>query len=90
MGERIVDRQIMTDQETAGEVRLWQAVLVRAIEEWMSGPAREQRQAEHYLFHDNSDFALVCQSAGLDPDDLRARLNRIRNRHLHQTQPIAA
>jgi hypothetical protein len=90
MGESVLKQKITTEQETVGEVRLWQAVLVRAIEEWMSGPAREQRQAEHYLFHDKSDFALVCQSAGLNPDDLRARLTRIRNRQLHQAQAIAA
>jgi len=90
MGENIVDREIGAQQEIAGEVRLWQAVLVRTIQEWVSGPLRQQLQAEHYLFHDNTDFPRVCQSAGLDPDDLRARLKRIRSRQSHGSDAIAA
>jgi hypothetical protein len=72
-----------------GEVRLWQAVVVRAIQDWMSGHLRQKRQAEHYLFDDNADFESVCQSAGLNADDLRARLTRMRGRRL-QIQPVAA
>lgn len=90
MGESIIEREIGTDLETTGEVRLWQAVLLRTIQEWVSGPLRQQRQAEQYLFHDKKDFPRVCQSAGLDPDDLRARLTRIRSRQSHQTEAIAA
>lgn len=90
MAEDSVEREIVGEEETMGEVRLWQAVVVRAIEDWMSGPARQQRQAEHYIFDDNTEFAVVCQSAGLNADDLRARLSRIRGRHLHQDEAIAA
>jgi hypothetical protein len=72
------EREIATAQETVGEVRLWQAVIVRTIEAWMSGSLRQKRQAESYLFDDNNDFPLVCQAAGLDPDDMRARLSKIR------------
>ena len=90
MGETRIENEIATAQETAGEQRLWQAVLVRTIEEWMSGPLRQKKQAEHYLFDDKTDFALVCQSAGLDPDDLRARLMRIRDRQLRVSEAIAA
>lgn len=90
MGESTIEREIATEQETVGEVRLWQAVLLRTIQEWVSGPLRQHRQAEHYLFHDNTDFPVVCQSAGLDPDDLRARLRRIRSRQSHHSEPIAA
>ena len=98
MGESTIERQterpmepkIATEQETVGEVRLWQAVIVRTIQEWVSGPLRQHRQAEHYLFHDNTDFPRVCQSAGLDPEDLRARLTRIRSRQSHESEPIAA
>ena len=90
MGESIIEREIGTDQETMGEVRLWQAVLLRTIQEWVSGPLRQHRQAEEYLFQDNKDFPRVCQSAGLDPDDLRARLTRIRSRKSHQSEAIAA
>jgi len=59
-------------------VRLWQAVIVTAIQEWISGPLRSKRQAEEYLFQDQKDFPVVCQSAGLDPDRLRTKLNRLR------------
>jgi hypothetical protein len=90
MAEGSVEREIVGAGETTGEVRLWQAVIARTIQEWISGPVRQKRQAEHYLFDDNTDFGVVCQSAGLDPDNLRARLTKIRGRHLHEEQPIAA
>ena len=60
------------------EHRLWTAVLARTIEEWVSGPSRKKREAEQYLFNDNEDFPLVCQSAGIDPGRLRADLRRLR------------
>jgi len=69
MGESTIEREITSEEEITGEVRLWQAVLLRTIQEWVSGPLRQQRQAEHYLFHDNTDFPRVCHSAGLDTAD---------------------
>ncbi len=90
--KKMAENTIGTDligAEMAGELRLWQAVVVRAIQDWISGPTRQQRQAEHYIFEDK-DFALVCQSAGLNADDLRARLSKIRSQHSHQQQAIAA
>ncbi|HXQ26640.1 MAG TPA: hypothetical protein VN822_09560 [Candidatus Acidoferrales bacterium] len=60
------------------EKRLWQAVIVTAIQEWISGPLRSKRQAEEYLFQDQRDFPAVCQSAGMDASRLRAKLNRLR------------
>ena len=60
------------------EKRMWQAVIVTAIQEWISGPLRSKRQAEEYLFQDQKDFPLVCQSAGMDAGRLRANLNRLR------------
>jgi hypothetical protein len=39
---------------------------------------RLKRQAEDYLFRKDSDFAAVCQSAGMDVDRLRAKLTRLR------------
>lgn len=89
MAEGSVEKEIVGAEETVGEVRLWQAVVVRVIQDWMSGPMRQKRQAEHYIFDDNADFASVCQSAGLNADHLRARLTRIRGRRL-QEQAIAA
>lgn len=60
------------------ESRLWQAVIVSTIQEWIHGPLRLKRQAEEYLFRDDSDFPAVCQSAGMDVTRLRAKLTRLR------------
>ena len=65
---------VRTEQRGQAEARLWQAVVVHAIQEWISGPLRRQREAEQYLFNDNSDFRLVCASAGMDAGSLRMRL----------------
>jgi hypothetical protein len=62
------------------EKRLWQAVIVSTIQEWISGPLRSKRQAEEYLFRDQDDFPAVCQSAGMDAGVLRVKLNRLRLR----------
>jgi hypothetical protein len=64
--------------EKSPQIALWRAVIARAIREWISGPLRSQREAEQYLFNDNRDFPLVCQSAGIDCLDLRSRLTRLR------------
>jgi hypothetical protein len=90
MAEDNVEREIMGAEETVGEMRLWQAVVVRTIEDWISGPLRQKRLAEHYLFDKNKDFVMVCQSAGLDADCLRARLARIRGRHSRLEEAAAA
>jgi hypothetical protein len=68
----------LADPSAGLETRLWQAVIVTTIQEWISGPLRSKRQAEEYLFHDKKDFAAVCQSAGLDAGRLRVKLNRLR------------
>jgi hypothetical protein len=60
------------------EQRLWQAVIVATIQEWISGPLCSKRKAEAYLFQDQKDFPVVCQSAGMDAHCLRAKLNRLR------------
>jgi hypothetical protein len=85
-----VEREIVGGEETVAEVRLWQAVVVRAIEDWMTGPTRQQRQAEHYIFDKKTDFVTVCERAGLNADDLRARLSRLRSRPSQQQERIAA
>jgi hypothetical protein len=73
-----------TEQDAQVEKRLWQAVVVSTIQEWISGPLRYKRIAEEYLFQDRSDFPQVCQSAGLDVDRLRQQLTRLRA----QSDPI--
>jgi hypothetical protein len=67
------DRQI-------AEQRLWRAVIASTVQEWIHGPLRRQREAEQFLFHDDSDYRTVCHSAGIDPGNLRDRLQKIRSR----------
>lgn len=67
------------------ELRLWQAVIIGAIQEWLHGPLRLKRQAEEYLFRDNSDFPRVCHSAGMDVNVLRAKLTRLRLQAAHHS-----
>lgn len=78
--------------DVVSETRLWQAVLVTTIEEWMWGPLRQQRKAEQYLFQDQNDFHAVCKSAGMDPEQLRAKLMRLRTRvaTASSPQPVAS
>ena len=71
---------VMSEREAPVETRLWQAVVLSTIQEWISGPLRYKRIAEEYLFKDHSDFPQVCQSAGLDVDRLRAQLIRLKTR----------
>jgi len=66
--------------DAISEKRLWQAVLLTTIQEWMWGPLRSKRKAEEYLFQDQKDFQAVCKSAGMDPDQLRSKLKRLRDR----------
>lgn len=72
---------VFGDSQAPIEKRLWQAVIVTTIQEWISGPLRSKLQAEEYLFKDEKDFPLVCQSAGMDVQRLRAQLNRLRARN---------
>ena len=58
------------------EQQLWQAVIIKVIREWACGPLRRQREAAQYLFGNDKDFPLVCQSAGIDVSRLRASLER--------------
>jgi hypothetical protein len=78
------------EQEAPREARLWQAVIVSTIEEWVSGPLRRSREAEKFLFTDNADFRLVCESAGMDAESLRARLTKLRNRSVARAETLAA
>ena len=64
--------------EVIAEQRVWTAVIARTVEEWVSGPLRSQREAESYLFSDETDFPAVCRSAGLDPQALRRKLNKLK------------
>jgi len=81
-----LDSRVFFDAPSGVEKRLWQAVIVTAIQEWLHGPLRSKRQAEEYLFQDQKDFPVVCQSAGMDSERLRAKLNRL----LRQNPSLAA
>jgi hypothetical protein len=79
------------EREAGPETRLWQAVIAHTIQEWVSGPLRRQREAEQFLFGDNSDFVMVCQSAGMDAKYLRTRLAKLRKQSLTSANfPAAA
>jgi len=62
------------------EQMLWRAVIMSTVQDWMNGPLRQKREAETFLFHDGKDYRTVCFSAGIDPVDLRERLEKIRAR----------
>jgi hypothetical protein len=81
--------QHSTEVEETAEQRLWRAVIASTVEEWVSGPLRRRREAEKFLFSDNDDFRTVCFSAGMNPKDLRYRLEKIRARHTSEAQPVA-
>jgi hypothetical protein len=76
----IEETTLRPELETSPEIRLWQAVILSAVEDWISGGLRTKRQAEAYLFEDNADFCIVCESAGMNPEALRSRLNRLRHK----------
>ena len=75
--------------ETAVQ-RLWRAVIASTVEEWVNGPLRRKREAEQFLFDDNKDYRTVCFSAGINPEDLRGRLEKIRSRQIAEAQALAS
>jgi hypothetical protein len=58
------------------EQKLWRAVIAYTVDEWINGPLRMKREAEKFLFSDNQDYRTVCSSAGINPVDLRVRLEK--------------
>lgn len=71
-------------EETAVQ-KLWRAVISSTVEEWVNGPLRKKRAAEQFLFSDTKDYRTVCFSAGINPENLRARLEKIRSRETAET-----
>src|SRR5580704_1475461 len=78
-----------SEVEDSAEQKLWRAVIASTVEEWVSGPLRRKREAEQFLFSDNKDYRTVCYSAGIDPENLRARLEKIRSREIAEAQARA-
>lgn len=66
------------NEEPSVETRLWRAVLVSTIQDWMFGPLRRKAEAERYLFGEGTDFATVCEAAGMNAGYLRGRLGKIK------------
>jgi hypothetical protein len=75
--------------ETA-EQKLWRAVIASTVDEWVNGPLRKKREAEQFLFNDNKDYRTVCYSAGINPENLRGRLEKIRSRQTDESQARAS
>lgn len=65
-----------TDQ--VSERKLWTAVLLQALEDWKSTNMRRKAEAEKFLFQSGPDFAKVCVGAGLVPDSVLSRLQRMK------------
>ena len=76
--------------EDSAEQKLWRAVIASTVEEWVSGPLRQKREAEQFLFSDNLDYQTVCYSAGINPENLRCRLEKIRSRQTTEAQALAS
>jgi len=79
-----------SEVEETAERKLWRAVIASTVEEWVSGPLRQKRAAEQFLFTDNKDYRTVCYSAGINPENLRVRLEKIRSREIAEAQARAA
>jgi hypothetical protein len=75
--------------ETAVQ-KLWRAVIASTVDEWVNGPLRKKREAEQFLFNDNKDYRTVCYSAGINPENLRGRLEKIRSRQPAESQARAS
>ena len=68
------------EDEEIAEQKLWRAVIASTVREWIRGPLLRKREAEQFLFRDDQDYRTVCFSAGIDPGNLRDRLQKIRAR----------
>jgi hypothetical protein len=76
--------------ELASVTTLWRGVIARTIQDWLSAPLRLKREAERYLFQDSADLLLVCESAGINVEQMRTRLNMVRGRTLEDLLQVAA
>jgi hypothetical protein len=80
LGETMESMARDSEGKEIPEQRLWRAVIASTVEEWIHGPLRKKREAEQFLFVDENDYRTVCFSAGIDPSNLRERLQKIRSR----------
>jgi hypothetical protein len=69
----------LNEEKQIAQQRLWRAVIASTVQEWIHGPLSRQREAEKFLFHDDRDYRTVCHQAGIDPGNLRCRLQKFRS-----------
>ncbi len=68
-------------EESGGQTsdrRVWTAVLLQALEDWQSTNMRRKSEAEKFFFQSNADFSQVCRGAGLQPESVLSRLQRMK------------
>jgi hypothetical protein len=58
--------------------RLWNAVLLQAVEDWRSSNARRRNDAESFFFRCKRDLDCVCSGAGIDARSLQSRLAKVK------------
>jgi hypothetical protein len=86
----IAEIALSAPNEYTIENRIWRVVIARTIQDWLSKPLGPKRAAERYLFENSEDLSWVCESAGIDVEQLRNRLNKVRGRNLCDVLPVAA
>jgi hypothetical protein len=86
----IAEIALSAPNEHTTENRIWRVVIARTIQDWLSKPLGPKRAAERYLFENSEDLSWVCESAGIDVEQLRNRLNKVRGRNLCDVLPVAA
>jgi hypothetical protein len=60
-GARMMEQEGVTE-DCISERRLWTAVVVTAVEDWRNGSLRARREAQSFLFEDNTDFQRAARS----------------------------
>lgn len=68
------------------ERRLWSAVLLQALEDWKSPNMRRRSEAEKFFFDSEKDFIKVCQGAGLEPNYVLGKLQKMKTT-IQQAKP---
>jgi hypothetical protein len=86
----IRETELPIKPELSVETALWRGVIARTIQDWLSAPLRLKREAERYLFENSADLTLVCDSAGINVEHMRTRLNKVRGRTLEELLQVAA
>jgi hypothetical protein len=86
----IREMALSAPNEQTTENRIWRVVIARTIQDWLSKPLRPKREAERYLFENSADLSWVCESAGIEVEQLRNCLNKVRGRTLCEVLPVAA